>query len=146
MKMCSQQWRTQRHWVPNLLFLGAKMHLLRYGSPCLSKEPFGGNAFNWSSTCQMSLSWTSSGWFAIQTGDACGTPEISQTEADGFWAIYKDLTRGHSKRWFSKGIPPKKLPKFRLRMYYLLYIAQNVKLPNASAFPKKGSERDGHSP
>ena len=44
------------------------------------------------------------------------------------------------------GESPQKLPSLRLRMYYLLYIAQNVKLPNASAFPKKGSERDGHSP
>ena len=23
-----------------------------------------------------------------------------------FWAIYNDLSRGHPKRWFSKGIPP----------------------------------------
>ncbi len=24
-----------------------------------------------------------------------------------FWAIYNDLSRGHPKWWFSKGIPPK---------------------------------------
>ena len=26
---------------------------------------------------------------------------------DSIWAIYNDLSRGHPKWWFSKGIPPK---------------------------------------
>ena len=34
---------------------------------------------------------------------------ITEIEDDlyEFWAIYNDLSRGHPKWWFSKGIPPK---------------------------------------
>ena len=32
------------------------------------------------------------------------------------WANYKDLSRGHLKLWFSKGIPPN-FPSFRFRNY-----------------------------
>ena len=32
------------------------------------------------------------------------------------WAIYNDLSQGHPKWWFSKGIPPK-MALIRLRIY-----------------------------
>ena len=31
----------------------------------------------------------------------------SYEQMDDFWAIYNDLSRGHPKWWFSKGIHPK---------------------------------------
>ena len=32
---------------------------------------------------------------------------LDKEELRTFWAIYNDLSRGHPKWWFSKGIPPK---------------------------------------
>ena len=33
--------------------------------------------------------------------------EFGEKRAKWVWAIYNDLSRGHPKWWFSKGIPPK---------------------------------------
>ena len=35
------------------------------------------------------------------------TGDIKQNMNGRIWAIYNDLSRGHPKWWFSKGIPPK---------------------------------------